>query len=144
MQELLEQRVKELIYYRLQRSKEDIKAAETMIKYNSYEAANNRIYYAVFHAILAVQSNDNIKSKRHGQIIGEFNKNYVKNNIFSKNIGSKIKDIQNVRHSSDYDDFYIANKSETKENLKSAKDILNEIEKFIAKKYNVKIENYQR
>ncbi len=142
MPEHLERDIKDLMIYRLQRAKEDLEAANVLVRSNSYLAANNRIYYAVFHAVLAVQSDDNLTTKKHGQIIGEFNKNYVKTNKFSRDIGRKIKDLQNTRHSSDYDDFYIADKNETKQNLKSAKEIVGEIEKFIEKNYKVKLDGY--
>ena len=41
--------------------------------------------------------------------------------------------MQKKRESSDYDDFYIASFDEAREQLESAKQIVNEIEKYIDK-----------
>ena len=144
MQKRVDNNIKDLMKYRLVRSKDDLDAAKLLIKSSSIYSANNRIYYALFHAVLAVQSNDDITSKKHGQIIGQFNKNYIKTGIFPKNLRRKIDKIQSIRHSSDYDDFYIPDKQETKENLKIAEEIVKSAEKYLKENYDVKIENYQR
>jgi len=144
MQKNVNEDIEALMKYRLGRSKEDIEAAKLLIKNNSLYGANNRVYYAVFHAILAVQSNDNINSKRHGQIIGEFNRNYIKTNIFPKDLGRQIDKIQSIRHSSDYDDFYIPDKQETKQNIKIAEEIVKVAEKYLTDEFNIKIEDDQR
>ena len=75
---------------------------------------------------------------------GQFNKNYIKNGLFSKDLGRKIDKIQSIRHSSDYDDFYIPDKQETKQNLKIAEEIVEAAEKYIKDNYNVKLDDDQR
>lgn len=144
MQKHVDKNIEALMKYRLERSKDDLKTAKLLIKNNSIYSANNRIYYALFHAVLAIQSNDSITSKKHGQIIGQFNKNYVKNGLFPNDLGRKIDKIQSIRHSSDYDDFYIPDKQETKQNLKIAEEIVESAEKYIKDNYNVKLDDDQR
>ena len=45
--------------------------------------------------------------KQHSQVIGAFNKDFVHTGIFPKEISKKINKAQEVRHASDYDDFYM-------------------------------------
>ena len=44
----------ELAKYRLERAKQDLQDTELLYKNNSLLSANNRAYYAIFHAIQAV------------------------------------------------------------------------------------------
>lgn len=57
---------------------------------NSYKGANNRAYYAVFHALNAIHALSGVAYKRHKDAIANFNKEYVKTNIFPREMGRKI------------------------------------------------------
>lgn len=46
--------------------------------------------------------------------IGNFNKDYVKTEIFPREIGRKISEAEEIRHASDYDNFYIAKTNKKK------------------------------
>ena len=82
-----------------------------------YKGANNRAYYAIFHAINAVHALDGRAFKRHKDAIANFNKDYVKTEIFPREVGRKIGEAEEIRHASDYDDFYIASKEETERQI---------------------------
>lgn len=45
---------KDLVLYRLQTAKSDLKSARILLEAEEYKGANNRAYYAIFHAINAV------------------------------------------------------------------------------------------
>ena len=47
---------KDLVLYRLQTAKEDLKSAKILLEAEKYKSANNRAYYAVFHAINAIHA----------------------------------------------------------------------------------------
>ena len=51
--------------YRLERAKEDLEAAQLLYKAGNYRIANNRAYYAIFHAMRAVLVFDNFDSSKH-------------------------------------------------------------------------------
>ena len=55
MQKRVDKNVEALMKYRLERSKDDLKTAKLLVKNNSIYSANNRIYYALFHAVWSVQ-----------------------------------------------------------------------------------------
>lgn len=121
---------KDLILYRIENAKEDLKSAKILRDAGSYKGANNRAYYAVFHAISAVHGLKGVAYKRHKDAIGNFNKEYVKTEIFPKDMGRKIAGVEEVRHASDYDDFYIATKDEVDEQIAIAEEFINMVEQY--------------
>lgn len=44
--------------YRMDTAKEDLKGAEILFNAGEYRMANNRAYYAIFHAISAIHALD--------------------------------------------------------------------------------------
>ena len=96
---------KDLMLYRLDNAKSDLKSAKILFAAEEYKAANNRAYYAIFHSLNAVHALSGAAYKRHKDAIGNFNKEYVKSGIFPREIGRKIGEAEEIRHASDYDDF---------------------------------------
>jgi uncharacterized protein (UPF0332 family) len=122
---------RDLALYRLQTAKSDIKAAKTLLDVNEYKGANNRAYYAIFHAINAVHALDGEAYKRHKDVIGNFNKKYVKTEIFPKDMGRKIGQAEEIRHLSDYDDFYIASREESERQVAVAEEFVDSVERYL-------------
>ncbi|MBR1702400.1 MAG: HEPN domain-containing protein [Lachnospiraceae bacterium] len=56
-----------------------------------YKSSINRSYYAIFHALRAVTAMDGFDSSKHSGVIAYFNKNYVKEGIFDKDIHRRNK-----------------------------------------------------
>lgn len=115
---------KDLVIYRLQSAKEDLNAAKVMCDISSYKAANNRAYYSILHAINAIHALDGKSYKRHKDVIGNFNKDYIKTEIFPREMGRKIAGSEEIRHASDYDDFYIATEKEARQQVAIAEEFL--------------------
>lgn len=124
----------DLARYRIETAKSDLKSANILIKEEEYRGANNRAYYAIYHAISAVHALDGKSYKRHKDTLANFNKDYVKTEIFPKTFGRKIAQAEEIRHASDYDDFYIATKAEAEEQIETAKDLLELIEAYVKSK----------
>ncbi|MBQ7564175.1 MAG: HEPN domain-containing protein [Lachnospiraceae bacterium] len=128
----------DLALYRLESAEEDLETARLNFQAEKYKAANNRAYYAIFHAISAVQALDGKAYKRHKDVIGNFNKEYVKTGVFSRDIGKKIAMVEEVRHASDYDDFYVVVIDEVREQIEAAEEILCLIEKYCKERINAR------
>lgn len=121
---------KDLVLYRIQSSKDALKSAEILFAAEEYKGANNRSYYAIFYAINAIHALNGKAYKRHKDAIGNFNKDYVKTEIFSREIGRKIGEAEEIRHASDYDDFYIASREETERQIEVAAEFIQMAEKY--------------
>lgn len=125
---------KELARYKLDRAREELETAELLFVNEKLKAANNRAYYSIYYALTAVLCLEPIAFKRHKDTIGYFNKNYVHTGIFPGEIGRGIAKAAKVRHASDYDEFYIASKDEAEGQIKTAKSVINLVDKYIMQK----------
>ncbi len=96
--------------------------------------ANNRAYYAIYHAISAVFALEGKAFKKHKDAIANFNKDYIKTEIFDRSFGRRIVEASDIRHASDYDDFYIAKKSDVEAQLKLAEEIIASVECYLKDK----------
>ena len=121
---------KDLVLYRIETSKSDIKAAEILLAAKEFRGANNRAYYGIYHAISAVHALDGNAYKRHKDAVANFNKDYVKTSIFPREMGRKIGQAEEIRHASDYDDFYIASKEESERQILVADEFIILAEKY--------------
>lgn len=127
---------KELALYRISAAKEDLLAAELDFENEHYRASNNRAYYAVFRAISACLALKFKAYKQHSQVIGNFNKDFVHTGIFPKEISKRINRTQEVRHASDYDDFYIVSVEDAREQLETAREVVDMVEKYLEAENN--------
>lgn len=121
---------KDLCLHRIQTAKENLKSAKILLGAKEYKSANNRAYYAIFHAINAIHALTGKAYKRHKDAIANFNKDYVKTAIFPREIGRKIGEAEEIRHASDYDDFYIASREETERQIAVADEFIRLVENY--------------
>lgn len=124
---------KDLVLYRIESAKEDLKSAKILRDADSYKGANNRAYYAIFHAINAIHGLRGVAYKRHKDAIANFNKEFVKTEIFPRAMGRKIAGVEEIRHASDYDDFYIATVEEVDEQIATAEEFIQMVEEYCLK-----------
>ena len=59
---------------------------------------------------------------------------YVKTGIFDKRASKIVKSASVLREKSDYEDFYIASKFETEEQLSNAMEFIKMVEKYLKDK----------
>ncbi len=126
----------DLVRYRIETAKSDLKSADILVKEGEYRGANNRAYYAIYHAISAIHALDGKSYKRHKDTLANFNKDYVKTEIFSRDLGRKIAQAEEIRHASDYDDFYIATQEKAEEQIMTAKEMIEQIETYCLNRLN--------
>ena len=124
----------DLVLYRLETAKNDLKSARALFAMEDYRGANNRAYYSCFHAIDAVLAKEPVAFKKHKDTLSYFNKNYVHTEIFPRDIGRKISRLEIIRHKSDYDTFYIASKEDAAEQVSVAEEVIESVRKFLVAK----------
>ena len=127
---------RDLVLYRLETSKSDIKAAEILLNAREFRGANNRAYYGIYHAVSAIHALDGNAYKRHKDALANFNKNYVKTEIFPRKLGKRIVESEEIRHASDYDDFYIATREEAEEQIQTAKELVKLVEEYVRQRWD--------
>lgn len=130
----MESSLRELAGYRMERAKEMLSAAEDNLKIGQYKTSLNRSYYAIFHAMRAMNILKGFDSSKHSGVIAYFNKEYIKEGILDKELSVIIKSCSFLREKSDYDDFFIVGRKETENQLASAKVFLEAVEKYLTEK----------
>ena len=122
---------KDLVLYRIDTAKADIRSAKILMEAKEYKGANNRAYYGIYHAISAIHALDERAYKRHKDALANFNKDYVKTEVFPKNLGKRIAEAEEIRHASDYDDFYIATREESQEQIATAEELIQRVVNYV-------------
>lgn len=119
---------------RISHADDCLREAKLLLKAGEYKGAANRAYYAAFHSLRAVLILDSFDSKKHSGIIAKFRENYLKTELFSKEISDYISSLFRVRSASDYDDFYIVSKEEAISQVDKAEKIICQVKSYLSKK----------
>lgn len=121
-----------LALYRLERAKQENSNAKLLYKEKQYLAANNRAYYSIFYAIRAVLAMERIDFKKHKDVLAYFNKNYVKTEIFPRQMGRKIIVASKVREDSDYDEEYAPSMQATSMQIATSDELIKLVEEYLS------------
>ena len=123
--------LKELSEHRFHRAQEEWQTAELLLQHQNYRSSINRSYYAIFHAIRAVNALDGFDSSKHSGVIAHFNQMYVKEGFFDKEVSKIIRNASELREQADYEDFYAATAEEAESVLANANTFISAVEAFL-------------
>lgn len=124
-----------LAFIRLDRARELYIEAKKLVEMDSYKSANNRAFYAIEKCLKALLATQQMDVETHNGAVSQFNLLFIhqENSSFTKEDYQKIAKADRIRNASDYDDFYLVNKEETKELLKFVKQFIEKTETYIQK-----------
>jgi uncharacterized protein (UPF0332 family) len=121
----------ELINYRIEQAKESISEVEILIEKNLLTLAINRIYYGMFYMLLALALKKGFKTSKHNQLIGWFNKEFIKTGKINQKLGKIINKGFEDRTDGDYGIFIQFEKVEVLMKFEDMKKFISELEIFI-------------
>lgn len=126
---------KALSQARIERAKELLEEAETLLANEKYKSANNRAFYSIEKSIKALLSDKMIDADSHNGCLRQFNVHFIKDEIggFGPGDYKRVADAQRIRNNSDYDDFYIADKDECIRQVETAREFLSKASEYITK-----------
>lgn len=127
----MDERRKDLCYYRLEKSKKCLASAKLLIQTEDYCGAANRAYYSIFHCIRSLLALEGVDFSKHAGVMAYFQKNYVKSGIFEKEYSKILTGAFEMRSESDYDDYYVLSREEVEEQVQSAQFFLDGIMKYV-------------
>jgi len=117
-----------LIRLRLENASETLQAAHTLYEHDaSPKSIVNRAYYAMFYAALALLVTTDSHSSKHSGVIALFDKEFVKNNIVSKELGKMLHEAFESRQEGDYKDYSKIDRKKAAEVLESADEFVKAI-----------------
>jgi len=129
----LDKEMQELLKYRFDRAVETLEVAKELYASGKFRDSNNRSYYAAFYAIKAIYTIRGLDFKKHKTLLANFNKEYVATEIFPREIGRKISTLALIREQSDYNDFYMASKQESQQQVEIAEELITLVREYLNK-----------
>lgn len=126
--------ITELSKYRYERALEELKNAREAFNAGSFKLTLNRSYYAIFHAMRAVNVLDEFDSSKHSGVIAHFNQYHVKTGDFEKVASKIIQNAMEMREHADYEDFFVASKKDAEEQVSKAEQFLEYVKLFLSDK----------
>ena len=124
----------ELSGSRLHRAFSELRDAELLLRNASFNSSINRSYYAVFHAVRAVNALDCFDSSKHSGVIAHFNQAHVATGDYPKEASRIVQSAFHLRTKSDYDDFFEASREEAAEELQKAALFVRSVADYLAQK----------
>ncbi len=94
-----------LVRYRLQCAHEAISEAEALIEKALLRGSTNRLYYAMFYAVVALLATRDVYPKTHKGVRQQFSLIFLSTGFISQELGLAYSELFERRHSGDYDDF---------------------------------------
>ena len=125
--------LKALSAHRYERSREELRTAKLLLENAEYRSSLNRSYYALFHAVRAVNALDGFDSSKHSGVIAHFNQFYVKSGIFNPETSAIIRHASVMREQADYDDYFSATKGDAAECFEKASEFLDAVGMYLQK-----------
>ncbi len=130
---MMTENIKALVAYRLEQADESLEAARTLLNKKLIRPCVNRAYYAMFYAVLALLVPGKKETSKHSGAIALFDRDFVKQGIFSKDFSRWLHDAFDLRQRSDYAAEFHALPEEAKVTLTNAESFVAEVKKFLLK-----------
>lgn len=118
-----------LIQYRLSQAKDSIKEAEVLLNEGlSFRSVINRLYYALFYAVLALLQKKQLGTSKHTGAIALFDREFIKSGILDKELSRTLHRAFELRQKADYMEKMEVTREDIEEMLPKAKAFITEIE----------------
>lgn len=117
----------DLVKYRLEAADEKLKSAKILLDNGQFKDSIGRSYYAIFSAVRALLATRRVDFSKHAAVIAYFQKEYIKTGILETEYSKHLQSAFQIRNSCDYDDFFIASKSDAEKQYARATELLNRI-----------------
>lgn len=132
----MDENIKELVKLRQENAHDLLLDAKMLLQNGSYKSANNRAYYAIEKAVKALLITKGVNSEKHSGCLKMFNTHFIHepgdSNPFTHDDYEMIANAAKIRTNSDYDDFYIASKQDSMEQVKNAEVFLAKVDNYLS------------
>lgn len=128
----MKEELRTLIQYRLKEAEDSIEEAKVLMKENmSLRAVMNRLYYAMFYAVLALLQEKNLGTSKHIGAISLFDKEFIKTGIFNKEMSKVLHRAFELRQKGDYMEQAEVTIKDVDEILPEAINFVNKIKEYL-------------
>ena len=128
----MKKEVLELIKYRLEEAEDSIKEAEVLLKEGmSMRAVMNRLYYAMFYAVLALLQEKGMGTSKHAGAISLFDREFIKKGVFDEKLSKILHRAFELRQKGDYMEQVEVTRSEVDEMLPETKEFVRKVRMYL-------------
>ena len=121
-----------LVKYRLKEAEDSIEEASVLLKEGmSLRAVMNRLYYAMFYAVLALLQEKQMGTSKHTGAISLFDREFIKSRIFDKELSKTLHRAFELRQKGDYMEEAEVTKEDVDEIFPKAIDFVNKIREHL-------------
>ncbi len=123
-----------LIRYRLEQARESIKEADVLLTAGmSLRSVMNRLYYAMFYAVLALLQDKQAGTSKHSGAISLFDREFIKTEIFDKKFSKALHRAFELRQKGDYMEQTEVSKQDIEEIRPEAVEFVGRAESYLSK-----------
>lgn len=123
--------MRDLTKYRLDTAAERLEVAAGLIVSGRYRISISNSYYAIFNAARALLAEEQVDFKKHSAVISYFRRKYVKTGLFDVKFSAYIGNAFDARNDCDYEDFFIASRSQAEEQYQHAVEFVEAVKKYL-------------
>ena len=124
-----------LSLYRLEQAGESLNEAKFLLSgEKSPRSIINRAYYSMFYAILALLIYEPYSSSKHSGVLSYFNRHFIKEGIFDRDMGRWVNKAFDLRQRSDYREFFEITQDQAADLVTKAEQFISIVRAYIEKK----------
>ncbi len=121
----------ELTRYRIQQAHDSLREAEILLREDAWRGSINRAYYAMFYAAMALAVVRGFSTSKHTGIIAYFDREFVKEHVFPKELSKKLHLAFERRQTQDYGELTTIDRSMAETTLADASEFVDVVETYL-------------
>lgn len=130
-----------MITTQIEKSREKLDAAKTLLREGFIDDAISRAYYSMFHAASAVLLSEGITVESHSALKTMFGLHLIKTGKIEKKYGQWLNKLKDERENGDYDIFTSFELEDAKNGVNEAEEFLEQMKKYLIQKHGIKFSN---
>jgi uncharacterized protein (UPF0332 family) len=134
----MDPKIQDLITTQIEKSREKLDAAKTLLREGFIDDAISRAYYSMFHAASAVLLSEGITVESHSALKTMFGLHLIKTGKIEKKYGQWLNKLKDERENGDYDIFTSFELADAKSGINEAQEFLEEMKRYLSKNYDIK------
>lgn len=133
----MDEKTRELIVAQINKSREKLDAAKSLLKEGFVDDAISRAYYSMFHASSAVLLSDGITAETHSALKNMFGLRFIKTGKIDRKYGRWLNRLKDERENGDYDIFTSFEHEDAKVNIQQAETFLEEMKRYLTETHGI-------
>lgn len=127
----MEDQLRALVRYRLDQAHETLHEAMILQQESAWRGTQNRAYYAMFYALLALLATRQLSTSKHSGAIGLFDREFVKPGLFPRELSRVLHLAFNRRQSYDYGELIEIDEAGAFQTVQDAQRFITAIERLL-------------